>query len=325
MYSPPSVQFIADCQAHYFPQGVIRRVGSIAFTPDDLAHALFTTGRAPGDQFLYGATSVWEFLHRASLIPAYIRRNQVGRLVRSRLALTLDRSEKVAVSYALGQALTGIFCRRLLSVQFLMHVDRYADRYNIKFGNTRQRADLFGLRAQGWIVAEAKGRSNSIESDLPQKLISQKGSVLSIENRPPSLALGCVTSFPPRYPALRVDAFDPESGPVEPISVPVDLDRFILAYYEPFIAALDTGEAEEARDAVSTINYVQFQSSRLRVGLLRAIEDRVRLAIRGELRGLGSSILSLLATAELSETTFPDGTTVETDWEDSLTLNDWQA
>jgi hypothetical protein len=119
-----------------------------------------------------------------------------------------------------------IFCRRLLSVQFLMYVDRYAERYSIGFGNTRQRADLFGLRAQDWIVAEAKGRSNSVESDLPQKLLSQKRSVLSIQDRPPSLALGCVISFPPQHPALRIDAFDPESVPVEPISIPVYLPDF---------------------------------------------------------------------------------------------------
>jgi hypothetical protein len=49
------------------------------------------------------------------------------------------------------------------------------------------------------------------------------------------------------------------------------------------------------------------------------------LAIRGELGDLASSILSLLAAAEPSETLFPDGTTVGTDWERSLTLNDWQS
>lgn len=326
MNYPNSVSFTADFQAHQFPQGVIPRIGSITFSSGDLAHALFATGRAPGDQLIHGAASVWEFLHRSSLIPAYIRRNQVGRLVRSRLALTLDRSEKVAVSYALGQALTGVCCQRLLSVRFLMHIDRYADRYNIRFGNTRQRADLFGPAPVGWLVAEAKGRSNSIESDLPAKLVSQKQSVVSIKGWPPSLAIGCATSFPPSYPVLRVDLFDPEpSGSPEPISVPVDLDRFILAYYEPFIAALDTGVTVGGPEVTSRIDYVQFQPLRLRIGLLRAIEDRVRLAIRGELGGLASSIFSLLAAVEPSETMFPDGTVVETQWEGSLTLNDWQS
>jgi hypothetical protein len=99
--SPPP--FIVDYQAYDFTQRVIQRIGSMRFSANDLAHALFTTGRAPGNQATYGKASFWEFVHRASLIPAYIRRNPNGRLVRSQLARDLDRSEKVGVSYALAR------------------------------------------------------------------------------------------------------------------------------------------------------------------------------------------------------------------------------
>ena len=53
-------------------------MGTLSFTTDDLAHALFATGRAPGDQWAHSMASVWEWIHRTSLIPAYIRRTPRG-------------------------------------------------------------------------------------------------------------------------------------------------------------------------------------------------------------------------------------------------------
>jgi hypothetical protein len=331
--SPPP--FLVDYQSYDFAQGTVRRVGSVRFSAGELAHALFTTGRSPGNQASYGNASVWEFIHRASLIPSYIRRNPNGRLVRSQLAFDLDRSEKVGVSYALGQAATGIFCRKLLSIPFLMHIDRYASRYNLTFGATRKRADLFGYSApMGWIVSEAKGRSNSMEYELRQKLFEQKRSVISIMGQQPALALGCVASFPPGTSAMRIDAFDPEPGEVEPIAIDVDLDRYMLAYYEPFIAAIDAGEEEtgeektEEEEETYPESRQQIRSARLqalgvRIGLLRTIDQRVRRAILGELAGLGSAILSDLSRLH-EAAPFSDGSLLEADWEASLTIRDWQ-
>lgn len=307
-----------------FPPGMIARVGSVGFTADDLAHALFTTGRAPGDQLSHGKASVWEFIHRVSVIPAYIRRDRDQHLVRSRLARELDRSEKVALSYALGQAVTGIFCQKILSIPFLMHVDRYAERYGVMFGSGK-RADLIGYDSSlGWSVAEAKGRSNSMEPGLRQKLVAKKRSVVSIEGSPPALALGCVASFPPRVPWLRIDAIDPELEEIEPTAISVDLDRYMLAYYEPFTAAIDAGEADAGDDdaELSPVRSVRFPGLNLRVGLLGSVDQRVRRAIAGNREGLGESILSELATSR-HVTPFPDGTLIETDWEEALTVRDW--
>src|SRR4051794_38104598 len=112
--------FEVPYRALAFPPGAVPVTGSLTFTADDLAHALFATGRAPGDERAHGTASVYEWLHRTSLVPAYVRRRYGGALVRSSLALSLDRSESVSLSYALGQAMTAIFCRTQLSVDFLM-------------------------------------------------------------------------------------------------------------------------------------------------------------------------------------------------------------
>jgi hypothetical protein len=142
----------------------------LIFTADALAHALFTTGRAPGDAAGHGWTSVFEWLHRVALMPAYLRRRRDGRITRSDLARELDRSEKVALSYAVGQAMTGIFATQLLDVRFLMHVDRYGGSYQLVVPpNTKSRPDPFGQRRTGgWVVAEAKGRSTPIDADLKE-------------------------------------------------------------------------------------------------------------------------------------------------------------
>jgi len=202
-------QFSARYSSFGFPAGIVPHRSSLSFTTDDLAHALFVTGRAPGDRRSHGAASFWEWLHRTSVIPAYVRRNASGRLVRSRLATELDRSEKMAFSYALGQAMTAIFCERLLSVTHLMHVDRYAARHRVQFGTRRMRADLFGHSSAGWVVAEAKGRSNAMEMGLRSKLVAQKRTIKSIQGAAPAIALGCVASFPPEVGTMRIDAVDP--------------------------------------------------------------------------------------------------------------------
>jgi hypothetical protein len=310
-------------RASNFPAGLLSSPAPLRFTSNDLAHALFVTGRAPGDQNRFGMASVWEFLHRASVVPAYVRRSQTGRLVRSRLALELDRSEKVALSYALGQAMTGIFCERELSVIYLMHIDRYSSRYGTRFSPGRKRADLFGRGPGGWVIAEAKGRSNAMESELRQKLFSQKRSIVSVAGERPWIALGCVASFPPNTQEMRIDAFDPEDEELEPIELEeVGIDRYVRAYYEPFVAAVEAGEIEQGSDQVVI---ARFPSLRLRVGLLREIVGEMR-GSRQDSLGLYESVTSILAASPgRTSTLFRDGTFIEADWEDALSINDWEA
>jgi len=299
---------------------VISGGGKLSFTTDDLAHALITTGRAPGDQARYGASSAYEWLHRASLIPAYIRRAYHGGLVRSRLALDLDRSELVGLSYALGQAMTAVFCRMEVSVSHLLHVDRYANQYGLWFG-TRKRADLFGLSPNGWVVAEAKGRSRSTESTLRGKMEAQKRSVLSIRGTVPWLSLGCVASFPIRNGGMQVDAFDPDEAEVDAIVIPATVDTFMLAYYLPFLALVDVGSSETSGDAMVASSFAGFG---LRVGVLRAVHQRVRNATEGGTQGLGEDLQAILSNAPLNELgLFPDGTIVTTDWTESISIQDW--
>ncbi|GAA3947658.1 hypothetical protein [Actinoplanes auranticolor] len=323
MVALPPPAFEARYRTYAFPTGVINGGGKLSFNTDDLAHALVATGRAPGDRSRYGAASAYEWLHRVSLIPAYIRRNYHGRLTRSRLALELDRSELVGVSYALGQAMTAVFCRMELAVSHLLHVDRYFQQYGVQF-NGRKRADLFGLSPNGWVVAEAKGRSRTMESELRGKLELQKRSVLTVCGAVPWLALGCVASFPIRDGGMELDAFDPEKAEPDALVIPGGADDAMLAYYLPFVTIIDLG-ASATDVGQQQLVVGDFGPLGVRVGLLRSIYQRVqRGAQERDMAGFSEDIQVVLREAPLAELgLFPDGTRVDTNWPDAVSVQDW--
>ena len=314
------IMFEVPFRAEAFPGHVARR-GVMHFDESGLAHALFVTGRAPGDQSRYGSMSVWEWVHRSSIVPAYVRLAPTGRLMKSALADSLDRSEKVSVSYALGQALTGIFCEQALGVTHLMHVDRYASRWRVRFGGTRRRADLFGrIGPKRWVVAEAKARSNGMESALRQTLIDQKGTVRTVAGYPPEIALGCVASFPilpggTRGP-MRVDAFDPEVAKTESFDLDINEGRFFAAYYEPFATAIDLGQAIVSPPT----GYVaaSLASTGLQVGMREDLYSAAQ-ASRGGEEVAWADLLSALDDSDLR----PDGTFVSANYGDALSLQDY--
>lgn len=298
IYAMIRVVFNVPFQAESFPSAAARG-GTLRFDESDLAHALFVTGRAPGDRVRFGLTSIWEWVHRSSLVPAYIQRNAANRMIKSPLGSSLDRSEKVGLSYALGQALTSIFCAQNLGVTHLMHVDRYASRWNLTFDHARRRADLFGqISPSQWVVAEAKGRSNGMESSLRRTLIEQKATVRTVAGHRPAVALGCVAHFPLASGGvqgpMRVDAFDPEPDK-EAVDLDVTEDEFFLTYYEPFAAAIDTGERTDGPPGyVAAI----LLGTGLRVGMREGLYD----AVRSDGRRRSRSWFEIL-----DNTNFPEG------------------
>jgi len=232
----------------------------------------------------------------------------------------LDRSEKVGLSYALGQAFASIFCEKVLQVPWTMHLDRYADRFNVVFASTKHRPDLLGFNGTGWLVIEAKGRSNGVDSALRQRMAHQKRAVGWINGIRPAMALGCVASFLPAHGTLRVDAVDPEEDDIEPAEVEVSLDLFMLAYYEPFVAALEMGNTEEGEgDFVMS----EFEGLGLRVGLHRGILERLTFAIQESPEGLAQTVSSFLSDGRAGrDLQFSDGSAVETEWEEALGATD---
>lgn len=277
MTSPPRTIYQVPYRTVDFPSGIPKE-GELRFDSNELAHALFTTGRAGRDQISHGQASLWEMLHRISLIGAYLGSNREARLTRSLLARNLDRSEKANLSYTLGQSLTGLFSRRVLQVPFLLHVDRYRAEHNIRFREgSNRRPDLFGLTIEGeWVVAEAKGRLRRPREKLLEDMRAQKRTVATINSRPPTLAYGCVASW--EKDNLRLDAVDPTEPESDAEHLRMDRNRYLQAYYAPFVDLID-------RDAHVNIEhgaivFRRFPDLGVSVGLRREIYELVKIARR---------------------------------------------
>jgi len=161
-----------------------------------------------------------------------------------------------------------------------------------------------------------------MESGLRGKLEDQKRMVRSISGAAPWVAVGCVAAFPAPDRTMRLHAFDPDEPSKEALEIQLDRDRFALAYYEPFLRVLDLDQpiAVDDRDGGTT---ALLPPAGVRIGLLRAVEERVREASEGGLDGLADDLASLLDQArEAADTQFRDGSYFETSWQESLTLDD---
>ncbi|WP_157171815.1 hypothetical protein [Nocardia higoensis] len=225
--------------------------------------------------------------------------------------------------------MTTIFCNQVLDVSHLLHIDRYAATFGVAFANGRKRADLIGQAPKGWVVAEAKGRSRAMEPKLRGKLIEQKRTVLSIEGAPPWLALGCVASFP--NGDLVVDAFDPETPDENAIRLDdLTRDRYLYAYYLPFIEALGAGTYATGREA-GTIHALDmpfemstFGDFGVQLGLLSGIAELTRETPANDPVGFGERVLEILDTAREREVVmFPDGSIFQTSWTNAIQAQDW--
>ena len=123
--------------------------------------------------------------------------------------------------------------------------------------------------------------------------------------------------------AMRIDAFDPVDSAEDAIALPIGPDNYILAYYRPFLTAIDVGQAVEESGPIISGNFGAFG---LTVGVLRTVYERVRLAEDGVMEGLYQDVQALVDDAFGWEPgLFADGTAVETNWDQSIGTQDWEA
>ncbi|WP_314220335.1 hypothetical protein [Streptomyces zaehneri] len=284
--------------------------------PQDLARALFITGRAPYDQTKHGRSSAYEWCHRVAVLPAYLgwSDDPVRRITRTDLARELDPSEKGMLSYTLGQAMCQIFAERQLSVRFFMHVARYASAYNLAFAPGRSRADFFGERTVGgYVVAEAKGRSGPLTHELREAMEEQKRTVKTIKGKAPKIAYASAVHFSSPHSPMRLTAIDPDATAPRAVDLPVDPDLHVLAYYAPFLDAFAHQEPLVLGDYV----VAGFAALGVTLGVLAPVLQRVeRAARRNETAGLRDDILGLLARhrPRQERTLYIDGTLFAADW-----------
>jgi hypothetical protein len=174
------------------------------------------------------------------------------------------------------------------------------------------------------VVAEAKGRSRTMESDLRGKLELQKRSVLTVCGAAPWLALGCVASFPVRNGGMELDAFDPDKAEPDALVIPGSINDVMLAYYLPFLTIVDLG-TPRLDTGEQHLVVGDFGPFGVRVGILRSVYEQVQRAVRErQVGGLAEDIQAILHDTPLTDLgLLPDGTRVDTAWSEAVSVQDW--
>jgi hypothetical protein len=233
-----SIPFTA---ANYPPKCAIANGnGSLDISWAELVWAAITVGKRSWRHVLqHGPFSRFEMVYRGAMIYANLIETPSGNAYRSSAYEGLDPSEKSAISYFLGLAVSKAFVAKTLRVPWLMHVDIYREQFGLQLVPFGGRPDLFGRdRAGRWVVLEAKGRTNGHDEAALQRAKTQASLVEQIDGKAPYLSIGLVSSFANGRLSLVTDDPAPKK-PQSKLRWQVTEDEFLAAYYQPFRAMFE--------------------------------------------------------------------------------------
>lgn len=256
--------------SHNFPIHMganFRGINQLQFTVQELMWSAITVGRANFmDVISHGVYSEYEILYRASILVANIAQNGTT-LVKSSAYVSLDPSEKSAVSYFLGLTFTKLLSSKLLAMPWLLHIDVYRNQFartgNASgYGSSRSRPDLIGLdRRRRWIVMESKGRTNKMENTLLAAAKTQTQNLRRIGIDFPSLRIAVVTHF--INGELIVDWQDPEGYNELHFDIETTREEYMSLYYRQVFNVLQQNTRTEFEDFYT----YTFEAVQLTIGL----------------------------------------------------------
>jgi hypothetical protein len=204
--------------------------GSLRIDWFDIVWAAITVGKTSlADVVAYGPFSLNELLFRTSMVYANLFQSGTD-LRRSPAYLSLDPSEKSAISFFFGMIFAKVVGSRLLDAPWLIHFEKLRLVLPIVLPG-RSRPDLIGMTSNGdWIVVEAKGRTNAYEQAAMDKAKIQAGQITSIGGMVPQLRVASQSYFSPN---LEIRLSDPPEHK-ERYDLPLSPEEFMSTYYEPF-------------------------------------------------------------------------------------------
>lgn len=175
-------------------------------TWQQLAWAAITVGKAFGDENAFGIFSTFERIHRASMLYAYLRDSASGAIERAQTYDSADPSEKGNISYALGMTLAKLYAEIYLATPRLLHFGVYGNNFTVTTGAGNSRPDLIGVTTAGqWVVFEAKGRTNALETNLLADAKAQAAQILSIDGQQPLCRVALASYFSTSGLRFRVE------------------------------------------------------------------------------------------------------------------------
>ncbi len=227
----------------------------------DLARAAITVGKQSHfDLLQYRGYSRWEIVTRLSIINANLKQTTglAGNCIhRSNVYRYSDPSEKTVTSYFLGLTATKLLVERHLSVPWLMHLDVYMTRGVLRLDpqlTKGEKPDLVGRDTQGnWIVAEAKGRSDTLTGAEQRKVFDKAkrqtrriGKIIdnqSPNGQQPIWRIAVAAHFQgDDGNRFAIQWEDPDGYDDDAVDIALTEDDFLREYYRPFIDLLADGD-----------------------------------------------------------------------------------
>lgn len=186
------------------------------------------------------------------------------RLRRTNAARTLDPSEKGAINYFLGLAVSKLFAAKLLSTPWLLHLDVFRPQLDVVLKG-RSRPDLVGKMPDGsWIAMECKGRLSAPDEKTKNKAKAQSQRITSIDGKSPRLHIGAVTYF--KSDILHFYLEDPPGD--KSIARPIQFETTAAIwahYYAPILGLI--GVNERYRIALERGDLVRIEELDLEIGV----------------------------------------------------------
>lgn len=233
---------------------------TLDFKVSELVWAAMSVGKGQvADMKAHANFSRLERRFRSYMLQAHFLIDSKGAVQPSSLFIGMDPSEKSAVSYFAGMAVTKLLLWRYFKVRWLMHLDVFHKDFSLKVGAS-ERPDLFGIDdSGGWHVVESKGRSRGHDLAALKKAKDQAKKVMSISGRAPKLSLGVLTYFSGK--GLRCSVADPEPERDGGFSMSTEVHRFLDEYYKSIIEMV--GATPQAQRGERTLDGISYQTAEL--------------------------------------------------------------
>lgn len=251
-----------------FPAGgpVSNGYGTLKTSWNELLWSALTVGRPNTSYvFAYGDPSYYEALFRLSLIRMALEQSGPGgrRFRRTQAARMLDPTEKGAINYFLGLAVSKLFAARLLSVPWVLHLDVFATQLKKELAS-RSRPDLIGQDLNGdWLALECKGRISPPDGAAKLKAKEQAKRVTKVGGVAPTWNVGAVTYF--RSDTLTFWWRDPPSG--HPGRIMVDPYEEMWRFHYSQVLGLVVGDPESVGQMLNHEVRIRVEEADIEVGI----------------------------------------------------------
>ena len=202
----------------------------------------------------------------------------------------LDPSEKTGISYFFGLTVAKIIAERLLNAPWPQHVDKFAGLITPPLSR-RERPDLIAQDRRGkWLVLEAKGRSNALDSKTISKAKKQVNALQAINGKAPRRRVVAGSYF--ANGNLRAILRDPREAKGRAV-LDISEEVFIRNYYEPLVSLLFS--REQSPRSLFLTNDLSFRITRLgEIDVTVGIADQILTPYHAN-EGLHRAALSLAA------------------------------